>query len=199
MDIFEGGRIVSRSRKVLDGILKAANQTEEITAIASDIEIFLQEYGMAAVHLRGRHRQTELVVIIKVGTSECENFWSSELHRLMPELVPKIYATGSRLGRINVHWLASEAIPFGPLGNSWNGKEFELLLDAGVRFYQAAKNIKKSILNETTLTEVTRWLQRSLAKKPPGPVDKLISKVDSHWGFLLEKCGSEAVFDDFHL
>lgn len=74
-----------------------------------------------------------------------------------------------------------------------------MLLNAGVRFYQVANSIQGPTLKETTPTEVTRWLQRSLARKPPGPVRKLISKVDAHWSFLLEKCGSEIAFDDFHL
>ena len=154
---------------------------------------------MVAVHLRGLHRKTGLVVIIKVGTSTRENFWCNELSRLAPDLVPKVYAAGSRLGRIDVHWLALEAIPFGPLGNAWNGREFELLLDAGIRFYQQAEKIQDPTLNETTAMDVSRWLQGSIEKNPPGSVDKVLQKVDLHWSFVLEKCGSEICFDDFHL
>ena len=197
--IFEGDGRVSRSGAVLGEILKAANQTEAITAIASDIQPFLQEYGMVAVHLRGLHRKTGLVVIIKVGTSTRENFWCNELNRFAPDLVPKVYASGSRLGRIDVHWLALEAIPFGPLGSAWNGREFELLLDAGIRFYQQAEKIQDPSLNETTPMEVPRWLQGSIDRNPLGSVDKLLQKVDLHWRFLQEKCGSHICFDDFHL
>ena len=129
--IFDRNGRVSREDEVLWSILDAVNQTEEITSIASDVELFVQEYGLRAVHLRGLHRETGLVVIIKVGTSARENFWCTELSRRAPDLVPGVYASGSRLGEIDVHWLASEAIPYGPLGNSWNGREFELMLDAG--------------------------------------------------------------------
>ncbi len=138
-------------------------------------------------------------MIIKVGTSVRENFWCNELYRLAPDLVPKVYAGGSRLGRIEVHWLALEAIPFGPLGNAWKGREFELLLEAGVRFYQLAEKIQDPTLNETTPMEVSRWLQGSIEQNPPGSVDKLLKKVDLHWSFLHEKCGSDICFDDFHL
>ena len=199
MEILDRIGRVSRSDAALGEIVEAANQTEAITSIASDIRPFLQEYGMVGVHLRGLHRKTGLVVIIKVGTSTRENFWCNELSRLAPDLVPKVYAAGSRLGRIDVHWLALEAIPFGPLGNAWNGREFELLLDAGIRFYQQAEQIQDPTLNETTPMDVSRWLQGSIEKNPPGSVDKVLQKVDLHWSFILEKCGSEICFDDFHL
>ena len=199
MNLFDGGNNVSRSAEVLAAILDAANQTKELTDLASDIELFVQEWGYSAVHLRGVHRESGLVVIIKVGTSECENRWTCNLHSLAPGLVPKVYVTGSRLGRLEVHWLAMEAIPFGPLGPAWKGREFELLLDAGVRFYSVASRIRDSTLPETNLAEVTRWLQRSPAKDTLGPVNRLIGKVDAHWNYLLGKCRSEIAFDDFHL
>ena len=150
-DIFERPGRVSRTDAVLRAILDAANRTEEITSIASNVELFVQEYGLIAAHLRGLHRETGLVVIIKVGTSARENFWCRELHRHCPDLVPRVYAAGARLGELDVHWLASEAIPYGPLGDSWNGREFELMLDAGIRFYQQAKLIDDPTLNVTTL------------------------------------------------
>lgn len=190
---------MSREEAVLAEILGAANQTAELTKVASDIELFAPEYGISAVHLRGVHRENGLLVIIKVGTSECENCWSSNLHRLAPDLVPRIYSTGSRLGKFEVHWLAMEAIPYGPLGNAWKGREFELFLDAGVRFYGLASRIEDPTLGEAIPAEVIPWLQRALALDTPGPVDKLIRKVDAYWTYLLGTCRAEVAFDDFHL
>jgi len=198
MEIFARNGVVSRSRETLAHILEAVNQTKAITRIASDIELFVQEYGMAAVHLRGIHRKTGLVVIIKVGTSSRENSWTKKLHKVMSDLVPKVYASGAKLGNIKVHWMAMEAIPFG-LGDSWKGKEFDLLLDAGIRFYQASTKINDPTLLETTQETVKKWLQRSLIKRPPGPIDNLLAKVYDHWGLIDEKCGREVAFDDFHL
>ncbi|MDE3000071.1 MAG: hypothetical protein OXU79_13425 [Gemmatimonadota bacterium] len=192
------GRVL-RSGAVLSAILDAVNRTEEITSIASDVEPFVQEYGLRAVHLRGLHRETGLVVIIKVGTSARENFWCTELHRRAPDLVPGVYAAGSRLGEIDVHWLASEAIPYGPLGNSWNGREFELMLDAGIRFYQQAKLIQDPTLQITEKAEVFVWLEGGIRRRCPGAVDVLLSQLDDQWAFILSKCGSETCFEDFHL
>ena len=199
MEIFERHGRVSRTDAVLRTILEAVNETEEITSIAREIELFVQEYGLIAVHLRGLHRETGLVVIVKVGTSERENFWCRELHRLAPGLAPAVYAAGSRLGSIDVHWLASEAIPYGPLGDAWNGREFELFLDAGIRFYQQAKLISDPALNVTTQTEVAGWLEGAIRQQCPGSADVLLSRLDDHWDFVFEKCGSETCFDDFHL
>ena len=199
MRIFDRNGRVSRSDAVLRAILDAVNQTEEITSIASDIELFVQEYGLIAVHLRGLHRETGLVVIIKVGTSARENFWCRELHRLAPDMTPAVYAAGSRLGEIDVHWLALEAIPYGPLGTSWNGREFELMLDAGTRFYQQAKLIEDPTLHVTTQSEVAGWVEGAVRQRCPGAVDMLLSRLDDHWEFILAKCGSETCFEDFHL
>ena len=198
MQIFDHGR-VSREDEVLRTILDAVNRTEEITSIARDLELFVQEYGLIAVHLRGLHRETGLVVIIKVGTSARENFWCRELHRLAPDLTPAVYAAGSRLGNIDVHWIALEAIPYGPLGTSWNGREFELMLDAGIRFYQHANLIDDPELHVTTQGEVAGWLEGAMHRQCPGPVDVLLSSVEDNWDFVFEKCGSETCFDDFHM
>ena len=199
MRIFDRNGRVSRSDAVLRAILDAVNQTEEITSIARDLELFVQEYGLIAVHLRGLHRETGLVVIVKVGTSARENFWCRELHRHCPDLVPRVYAAGARLGAIDVHWLASEAIPYGPLGYSWNGREFELMLDAGTRFYQQAKRIEDPTLHVTTQSEVAGWVEGAVRQRCPGAVDMLLSRLDDHWEFILAKCGSETCFEDFHL
>lgn len=199
MRIFDRNGRVSREDEVLWSILDAVNRTEAITSIARDIELFVQEYGLIAVHLRGLHRETGLVVIVKVGTSARENFWCRELHRLAPDLTPAVYAAGSRLGDIDVHWIALEAIPHGPLGNSWNGREFDLMLDAGIRFYQHAKLIEDPALGITTGTEVSGWLEGAIRRQCPGPVDVLLSSVEDHWDFVFEKCGSETCFDDFHM
>ncbi len=198
MEIFDHGR-VSRSDAVLRRILDAVNRTEEITSIASDIELFVQEYGLIAAHLRGLHLETGLVVIVKVGTSARENFWCRELHRHCPDLVPRVYAVGSRIGDIDVHWIALEAIPYGPLGDSWNGREFELMLDAGIRFYRHARLIDDPTLGVTTRGEVFGWLEGAVRQRCPGAVDMLLSRLDDHWEFILAKCGSETCFEDFHL
>ena len=199
MRIFDRNGRVSREDEALRAILDAVNRTEAITSIARDIELFVQEYGLMAVHLRGLHRETGLVVIVKVGASAHENIWCRELHRLAPDLTPAVYGAGSRLGKIDVHWIASEAIPYGPLGTSWRGREFELMLDAGIRFYQHANLIEDPALGVTTQAEVSGWLEGAIRRQCPGPVDALLSRLDEHWDFIIEMCGSETCFDDFHL
>ena len=199
MSIFESSGRVSRSNEALAAIKEAATQTDGINSFATNLELFVQEYGLIAVHLRGLHRESGDRVIVKVGTSVCENYWSERLYSAAPGLVPKVHASGSRLGAIDVHWLASEAIPFGPLGDAWNGKEFELMLDAGIRFYRAAKSIEYPNLREITLSDVVGWLRGALERDCPGPVSQLYRRVERHWSFLIEKCGVETAFDDFHL
>ena len=73
------------------------------------------------------------------------------------------------------------------------------MLDAGIRLYQHTKLIEDPTLNVTDLTEVAGWIDGTNRQKCQGAVDVLLSRLDDHWNFVLEKCGSDTCFDDLHL
>lgn len=76
-------------------------------------------------------------VVVKLPVPPLEQEWLVHL-QAYPDVVPRLYAHGQKLGAYDMAWLVMERLPHGPLGSSWSGREFDLLVEAVVRFYAAA-------------------------------------------------------------
>ncbi|MEM9420428.1 MAG: aminoglycoside phosphotransferase family protein [Planctomycetota bacterium] len=55
-------------------------------------------------------------------------------------VVPRVLAHGESVGGYDFAWVVMERLPFGPLDEKWEGREFDLIVNAAGRFYQAAQN-----------------------------------------------------------
>lgn len=88
-----------------------------------------------ATWINDDERQVE--VVVKLPVPPIERLW---LHRLQSftDVVPHLYAHGDTLNGYDMAWLVLERMPHGPLGASWGGSEFNLLVQAAGRFYAAA-------------------------------------------------------------
>lgn len=76
-------------------------------------------------------------VVVKLPVGSIEQNWLLRL-QIVDHLVPRIHAHGQQLGPYDMAWLVMERLPFGPLGTSWGGKEFDMLIAATGLFYKAA-------------------------------------------------------------
>lgn len=79
-------------------------------------------------------------VVAKLPVPPRERSW---LLRLQPfdNVVPRLFGHGDVLGGYDLVWVVMERLPHGPLGQHWNGHEFDLLIEAAGRFYQAAASV----------------------------------------------------------
>lgn len=79
-------------------------------------------------------------VVVKLPVPFVELDW---LRRLQDAdgLVPRLFAHGVELGAYDIAWVVMERLKHGPLGQAWNGHEFDLLANAAGRFYRAASAI----------------------------------------------------------
>lgn len=79
-------------------------------------------------------------VVVKLPVPFVELDW---LRRLQDAdgLVPRLFAHGVELGAYDIAWVVMERLTHGPLGQAWNGSEFDLLADAAGRFYRAASAV----------------------------------------------------------
>jgi hypothetical protein len=59
-------------------------------------------------------------------------------HHAAGDVVPRLLASGWELGGYDLAWVVMERLPHGPLDASWQGQEWDHLIDALVRFQQAA-------------------------------------------------------------
>ncbi len=53
-------------------------------------------------------------------------------------VTPRVFAHGEALNGYDLAWVVMEKLPHGPLGVAWEGREFDLLVEAAGRFYAAA-------------------------------------------------------------
>lgn len=81
-------------------------------------------------------------VVVKLPVPPCERLW---LVRLDPfaDIVPRVYAHGDALEDYDLAWVVLEHLPHGPLGSAWQGREFDLLVEAIGRFYSASNQFPR--------------------------------------------------------
>jgi aminoglycoside phosphotransferase (APT) family kinase protein len=79
-------------------------------------------------------------VVVKLPVPPIERFWLARLQD-HDHVVPRLYAHGDSLNGYDFAWVVMERMPFGPLGHHWDGQEFDLLVDAVCRFYQASHDV----------------------------------------------------------
>lgn len=76
-------------------------------------------------------------VVVKLPVPPAERTWLVRLGEA-PDIVPRIYGHGEALGGYDIAWVVMERMQYGPMGAAWGGAEFDLLVEAAVRFYAAA-------------------------------------------------------------
>ena len=82
-------------------------------------------------------RDGNVPVVVKLPVPPVERIWLQRL-QAFPDLVPRLYEHGTALNGYDMVWIVMERLPFGPLGTTWGGHQFDLLAEAAGRFYAAA-------------------------------------------------------------
>ncbi|WP_405063447.1 aminoglycoside phosphotransferase family protein [Kribbella sp. NBC_01505] len=153
-------------------------------------------WGMSGMYFTGRWPEGE--VLLKVGVSETQRFWSSVVAERDPGLAPRVLAAGDRLGGVELGWVVMERLP-GGLHDGWGGAEFGLLMDAGVRFQALARTIASPPCAELTADAVHGWLVAGKERDAPGPVDAVLERFTDDWRFVNEVCEPEICHGDLHM
>ncbi len=81
--------------------------------------------------------QTDMPVVVKLPVPPAERAWLAHLSDF-GDVAPQLFAHGETLGGYDMAWVVMERLQHGPLGSSWDGAEFDLLIEAAGRFYAAA-------------------------------------------------------------
>lgn len=152
-----------------------------------------------ALHLSGVWRATQAPVLIKLGINRNQLYWTQQMADADPGLVPLLYTSGERLGGLQIGWTVMERIEFGPLGPDRNGDEFEMLLEAAVRFQHAARTIKPRHITTLDAATFRRWVDVGLPADPPGPVTDIMERFEQDWAWLSSVCRFEVCHGDVHM
>lgn len=166
-----------------------------------EIACAVQQWSASgAVPFSGTWRATGTPVLIKVGVDRNQLYWTRQMAATAPDLVPVLYASGAHVGALPIGWTVMERIAFGPLGSSWHGHEFAMLLEAAVRFQSAARAITpRHLLATMDAPQLRQWLERGLTSAPPGPAAVILRRVEQDVAWVSSVCSVEVCHGDVHL
>ncbi len=201
MNIYEpNGWMISRSSQVTGYIFDTVCAEPLVTGIISDLSLNPQTWGGGGcLHFSGVHIATRIPVLLKVGVNAHEIRWTSEVSQRAPHLCPALFASGTQLADLQIGWMISEVIPYGPLGPLWKGNEFEFLLQAGVEFQLVARDISDAHLPHMSRKSLLQHLQHGVSYNPPGPATALLAHFDDDFDWFANNCEWETCHGDLHL
>ena len=79
-----------------------------------------------------------VAAMVKLPVPPAERLWLERL-QAAGDVVPRLFAHGQALNGYDMAWLVMERMPHGPLGAAWQGRQFDLLIEAAGRFYKATE------------------------------------------------------------
>ena len=195
MDIFEDdGATVRRDQTTLKAI---HTSLQRHATMLENICPDLQEWGLQAAHFEASIRGSNVAAIVKVGLSDAERYYHEQTYLRAADFVPRVFEAGHLEEEIN--WVAFERIPWGPLGPLYQGREFDYLIDAGVRFQSIARDIEPRHLRTVTLASLRRAIELGSKGGAPGPVDAILERLEPSWQSVVASCGTEVCHGDLHL
>ena len=185
-------------------VLLEINKTPAIVEMMAGVSPIAQEWSASsAFHFTGIHRFLRVPVLLKVGISQNELFWTEEISRQAPHLVPTLFLSDHYLGELDLAWKVVEAAQGGVLGPQWGGREFEMLLEAGVEFQRVAQNVVPPLnygrLHTRTAADVRGWLLEALPDQPPGPSNVLLDRLEDHFAWVDTHCETVTCHGDLHM
>jgi hypothetical protein len=139
--------------------------------------------------------ETGMPALVKLNVSPWELHWMRSLGERTPDLVPQVLTGGERLGRYEVRWLALERVPH-RLSHAWGDRLFDLLAGAAVRFQEAARLLDHRYIGIVCPHYTADTIRQGQREGCPGPVDKVLARLEVDWAWLVSVCGLEVCFGD---
>jgi hypothetical protein len=174
-----------------------------ITDVAKDITPSPQQWGQSGFHFAAHHRVSAEPLLLKINVSPKQLWWTEQLARVEPELLPHVYATGVLPDTEPLGWVLWERIPNG-LHPGWQGREFDMLLEAGVRFQLAAYTLAEAATAAATLDtlqveQLRAGLERGIQQGAPGPAAQVHARVFDDWAWVHQVCETAICHGDLHM
>lgn len=164
----------------------------------ADLAAFRAEWGSSGLHFAGKWTASGADVILKVGVSRSQRWWIEAIADEDPGLAPMLFASGGRLGDVELGWILTERLP-GGLHAGWDGLEFGMLMTAGARFQRFARSHPTGPHSTTTAEDVAAWISCAIGRGAPGPTAALLENLDHDWRFVSGVCPPEICHGDLHM
>ena len=198
----ESGRVV-RTRDVMEHLHRLVLSEPAIISIVSEIELDPQPWGRSALHFSARLVASGEPTLLKVNVARDQLWWTRSLAQEYPELIPYVFAAGERVDGQSLGWILWERVR-GGLHPGWEGREFEMILEAGVRFQVASRKLAHraqaaGALNELQVVDLAERLEQGVRRGAPAPAEKVLRRIYEHWAWVKDICETEVCHGDLHL
>jgi hypothetical protein len=198
----DSGRVV-KTRDVVAHLHRLVLAEPAITSVASEVEPDPQPWGRSALHFSARLVRSSEPALLKVNVAGDQLWWTRALAQEYPELLPCVYAAGERVGGESLGWVLWERVR-GGLHPGWAGREFDMILEAGVRFQVASRTLAHSAqaagaLHELRVEALAERLEQGIRRAAPGPAEQILRRVHEHWAWVTDVCEIEVCHGDLHM
>lgn len=134
-------------------------------------------------------------VLVKVNITGRERFWMAAASAAATGLVPRVLASDSALGDLDVAWLVLERLPcrFDP---AWGAPGFSALLAAAARFQAFAAGVDTPLVYEEDIGTIRHWALGGRDLCPESGI--LLRNLERDWAWVTAVAGREVMFGDLH-
>lgn len=198
----DSNRII-RSNDALAYLVRLVLTESAITSHVTDLAPDPQPWGASALHFSARLTASGQPVLLKVNVADEQLWWTRALAASFPEQLPQVFAMGDHLCDERLGWVLWERVR-GGLHPGWQGREFDLLLDAGVRFQLAARTLADSAqaagaIDELDERQLAELLEQGVRRGAPGPASRVLDRLSAHWAWVTATCETEICHGDLHM
>ena len=203
MQFLDARGCIVKTRDVMEHLHHLVLAEPAITSVASELALDPQPWGQSGLHFSARLLESGEPALLKVNVARDQLWWTCSLAHAYPELLPRVFAAGERVGIENLGWVLWERVRNG-LHPGWAGREFDMILEAGVRFQVASRTLAASaqaagVLAELRVEDLAERLEQGVRRAAPGPADHLLRRVFEHWAWVNDSCETEVCHGDLHM
>jgi hypothetical protein len=203
MQLIDASNRLIKTPEVIDFIFHLVRADSTLATLISEIHPEPQPWGQSALHFSAHLIHSGHPVLLKVNVPFDQLWWTRQLAHSHPHLLPHLFASGDQLGETPLGWLLWERVR-GGLHPGWLGREFDLILDAGVAFQLAARALAPAAqaagaLAQLRVEDLAERLEQGVRRGAPGPAARVLARVFEHWNWVTEVCEMEVCHGDLHL
>ena len=205
-DIYEeDGWTIRRDPEVVSFLQRLLEETASLRRVIHNIEPHEQSKGAGGgFHFVGEHCLTGVPALVKLGLEFGQRYWLEQMSKVTPDLVPSVYASGDKLGDLELDWIATQKVEYNSLGPQWEGNEFDMLLNAAAHFQEAARQVPRAQVQLIDLRRLRSYFENGLfgeglAIDPPGPADVVVQRLKDDFEWVCSVCSYEVCHGDIQM
>jgi hypothetical protein len=134
-------------------------------------------------------------VLVKINVTARERFWMAAASAATIGLVPRVLASDTSLGDLDVTWLILERLPY-TYDPAWGAAGFSALLAAAARFQVFAAGVDTPLVYEEGADTIRHWALGG--RELCADAEILVRHLDADWAWVTGAAAPEVMFGDLH-